>query len=74
MGLGDAELGLEAADDMLRIEGFRTISLPRKFLGVGLEGFSVETPLSSNSAISEPKDIWGVKKLLQPETDVKEWF
>ena len=66
IGLGDAELGLDAADDMLNIEGFLIVSFPRKLLGVGLDGASPVSGLSSSSIMSELKDIWGVRKLVHP--------
>lgn len=54
--LGEADPGLDA-EERLRIDGFRIVSLLRKLLGVGLEGTSVEAGLSSNSTMSELNDI-----------------
>ena len=54
--LGEADPGLDA-EERLRIDGFRIVSLLRKLLGVGLEGTSVEAGLSSNFTMSELDDI-----------------
>ena len=64
--LGEAEPGLDATEERLKIDGFRRVSLLRKPLGVGLEGISMEVGFSINSAVSELKDIWFAKIPPQP--------